>query len=176
MCGGFLLYFRDDIPIIVAHMENRTKGFTLIELLLVIAVIGLIGALAMAMIDTARRKPRDAKRVSDIKAIQTALDLYMASSSTGYPATPVVALGEPGADRLCDTGWQSRASACAGKVYLELVPKAPPVADGACTPAENAYTYQQTGTGTGYIIDFCLGGEVSGYPAGPVTATEDGIL
>lgn len=56
-------------------MRNK-KGFTLIELLVVIAIIGLLSTLAVVSLNNARGKARDARRVSDIKTIQTAMDLY----------------------------------------------------------------------------------------------------
>jgi len=56
-------------------MRNK-KGFTLIELLVVIAIIGLLSTLAVVSLNNARGKARDARRVSDVKAIQTAFELY----------------------------------------------------------------------------------------------------
>jgi prepilin-type N-terminal cleavage/methylation domain-containing protein len=156
-------------------MEKNKKGFTLIELMIVITTIALISALAYAAFDAGRRKPRDTKRVSDIKAIQTALALYATNSSSGFPAAPSVALGQQAASRLCDTGWQSTAAPCSGKTYLETVPSAPIVPDGSCSAAENAYAYAQTGAGTGYTLRFCLGTDVTEYKAGVVTVTQDGV-
>lgn len=60
------------------------KGFTLIELLVVIAIIGLLTTLAIVALDSARQKSRDAKRVTDIRQIQTALELYFNGGGT-YP-------------------------------------------------------------------------------------------
>ena len=53
-------------------MKNK-KGFTLIELLVVIAIIGLLSTLAIVSLNNARSKSRDARRTSDLKAIQTAM-------------------------------------------------------------------------------------------------------
>ena len=61
-------------------MTNK-KGFTLIELLVVIAIIGLLSTLAVVSLNNARGKARDARRVSDVKAIQTAIELYKADSN-----------------------------------------------------------------------------------------------
>ena len=68
-------------------MKNKMnkKGFTLIELLVVIAIIGLLTTLAVVALDSARTKSRDAKRVTDIKQVQTALELYF-NDEDGYPA------------------------------------------------------------------------------------------
>ncbi len=56
-------------------VRSNKKGFTLIELLVVIAIIGLLATLAVVALGNARQKSRDAKRVSDIKQFQTALEL-----------------------------------------------------------------------------------------------------
>lgn len=57
-------------------MYTHKKGFTLIELLVVIAIIGLLATIITASLSTARAKGRDARRIADIKTIQTALELY----------------------------------------------------------------------------------------------------
>ncbi|MCF7820369.1 MAG: prepilin-type N-terminal cleavage/methylation domain-containing protein, partial [Candidatus Pacebacteria bacterium] len=62
----------------------KKKGFTLIELLVVIAIIGLLSTMSVVALNSARQKSRDAKRVADIKQIQTALELYY-NDNNGYP-------------------------------------------------------------------------------------------
>ncbi len=63
---------------------KKNKGFTLIELLVVIAIIGILSSVVLASLNSAREKSRDAKRVSDIKQLQLALELYFDSNSQ-YP-------------------------------------------------------------------------------------------
>lgn len=54
----------------------QKSGFTLIELLVVIAIISLLSSIVLASLNSARSKARDARRLSDIKTIQTALEMY----------------------------------------------------------------------------------------------------
>lgn len=67
--------------------KKQNKGFTLIELLVVIAIISLLSTTVMASLNQARQKSRDAKRISDMKAIQTALEMYY-NDNNHYPIQP----------------------------------------------------------------------------------------
>ncbi|MEX0917163.1 MAG: prepilin-type N-terminal cleavage/methylation domain-containing protein [Candidatus Paceibacterota bacterium] len=58
------------------YNKSFTKGFTLIELLVVIAIIGILSSVVLASLNTARESSRDARRLSDVKQIQAALELY----------------------------------------------------------------------------------------------------
>lgn len=70
------------------------RGFTLIELLVVIAIIGVLATVVLASLNTARRKSRDARRISDIKQLQLALELHFDGAGAGqYP--PGVAVNNP---------------------------------------------------------------------------------
>jgi prepilin-type N-terminal cleavage/methylation domain-containing protein len=64
----------------------KRNGFTLIELMVVIAIIGILATIITASLSTAKAKGRDAKRISDIKTIQTALALYY-NDNQSYPKT-----------------------------------------------------------------------------------------
>lgn len=66
-------------------MNTHSRGFTLIELLVVIAIIGILSSVVLASLNSARVKGRDARRVSDIKQIQLALELYY-DNQQSYPA------------------------------------------------------------------------------------------
>ncbi|HZS42642.1 MAG TPA: prepilin-type N-terminal cleavage/methylation domain-containing protein [Candidatus Paceibacterota bacterium] len=63
---------------------KRSRGFTLIELIVVIGIIGLLTAIVIANLGTARAKGRDSKRASDIKQLQLALENYFTNNQT-YP-------------------------------------------------------------------------------------------
>ena len=68
------------------NMFRSSRGFTLIELLVVIAIIGILSSVVLASLNDARQKSRDAKRISDIKQIQLAAELYFDSNGS-YPTT-----------------------------------------------------------------------------------------
>ena len=150
-------------------MKNK-KGFTLIELLVVIAIIGLLATLSVVALNNARLKSRDAKRVSDIKQIQTALELYFVDQNA-YPTTPATELGvtttnhdancldEDGFGDACDSG---------GTTYIGQVPADPDT-------AYQDYTYTQQASGIDYTNAFTLEGKTGGLSAGEKCATSNGI-
>ncbi|MBI4132856.1 MAG: type II secretion system protein [Candidatus Sungbacteria bacterium] len=65
---------------------NSRTGFTIIELLVVIAIIGVLAAITLASLNTARRKARDGQRIGHIRQLQLAIELYFDSNSGAYPA------------------------------------------------------------------------------------------
>jgi prepilin-type N-terminal cleavage/methylation domain-containing protein len=60
--------------------KNKNSGFTLIELLVVISVIGLMSAVIMVSLNSVRAKARDARRVQNVDAIATGVEIYFASN------------------------------------------------------------------------------------------------
>ena len=73
-------------------LYKNKRGFTLIELLVVIAIIGILSSVVLASLNTARTKSRDARRISDIKQLQLALELYY-DSEGAYPIASTAAVG-----------------------------------------------------------------------------------
>ncbi len=63
---------------------RRHAGFTLIELLIVVAIIGLIAAIAIPNLRSAMNKAKQSKTLADMKAIGNALESYAVDSNT-YP-------------------------------------------------------------------------------------------
>jgi general secretion pathway protein G len=141
----------------------KKKGFTLIELLVVIAIIGLLSTLAVVALNSARQKARDAKRVADIKQVQTALELYF-NDNQNYPGSTAT-LGVDGMACLGTGGWGS--ANCTG-AYMGQVPTNP-------TPNGTSYVYTSDGSSGTYSISFSLEGQTGGLTGTTHTASQDGI-
>jgi type II secretion system protein G len=58
------------------NLRVGKQGFTLIELMMVVAIMGMLATIVIGSVNGAKASARDIKRVSDIKAIQTALTAY----------------------------------------------------------------------------------------------------
>jgi type II secretion system protein G len=58
------------------YYSSTQRGFTLIELLVAIAIIGLLSSVVLASLSAAREKSRDARRMSDLRQIQRAMEFY----------------------------------------------------------------------------------------------------
>ena len=56
--------------------KKKKKGFTLIELLVVIAIIGVLSSVVLVSMGGARSKARDTARMSDMRQIITAQEMY----------------------------------------------------------------------------------------------------
>jgi general secretion pathway protein G len=119
---------------------NSRKGFTLIELLIVIGIIGVLATLLMVNFVGVRQRARDAERKSDLRQIQSALEIYRADNNS-YPLTV------PG---LIPGGSSCPAIFSFNNItYMQKVP---------CDPLGGSYTYTYpTANGPGtYSITACL--------------------
>jgi prepilin-type N-terminal cleavage/methylation domain-containing protein len=69
-------------------MNSLNRGFTLIELLVVIAIIGVLSAITLSQLNTARNKGADAAVKSNLDNIRATAELLYdaATGSNGYNA------------------------------------------------------------------------------------------
>ena len=142
-------------------MRNRHSGFTLIEIMVVVVILAVLGALVVPKILENVDKARVTRAQSDIRAIQTALDLYRLDNFK-YPTT------EQGLQALVKQPSDPTITNYRSGGYLGSLPK---------DPWNNLYIYASPGTDgreydiTSYGRDGKPGGE--GYDADISTSTLD---
>ena len=128
---------------------KKTKGFTLIELLVVIAIIGILATVVLVSLNSARAKARDSRRISDIKQVSLALEMYASDNNGAYPVVT-------GCTAANFTGLFN-ATTGALRTYIATTP---------VDPGSNSYLYG--GTASNFTLVATLEGTV---PADIDTAT-----
>lgn len=127
------------------------KGFTLIELLIVVAIIGILATLLMTNFIGVRQRARDAQRKSDLRQIQSSLELYRADNgsypSTGASYTLPNSVISPGDGTCPDAGTFSYSNT----TYMKKIP-----CDSLGITYYNNGNYYYTSDGTTYTLAACL--------------------
>ena len=144
-------------------MRNRnSKGFTLIELLIVVAIIGIIAAIAIPNLLNAIDRGKQKRTMADLRSIGTAVESYAVDNNVYPQATDAATL-----------------TASVAPIYIKVMP----ANDGwnnvfQVTAATNEYTlysFGKDGTGTTctgavtttFIDQICfVNGQFLRYPQG----------
>ncbi|MEW6184730.1 MAG: prepilin-type N-terminal cleavage/methylation domain-containing protein [Thermodesulfobacteriota bacterium] len=65
------------------NKKKNQKGFTLVELLIVIAIIGILAAIAIPQFSNYRKRAYDSSALADAKNLYTAAQAYFGDNPTG---------------------------------------------------------------------------------------------
>ncbi|HSW89956.1 MAG TPA: type II secretion system protein [Patescibacteria group bacterium] len=97
------------------------RGFTLIELIIVMAIMAILTAMIAGNFQTSRIKALDARRKSDLKQIQTALETYLNDNAIYPPESSgkIVACGSGASP--CAWGEDAMENS-KGTIYMAKVP------------------------------------------------------
>jgi prepilin-type N-terminal cleavage/methylation domain-containing protein len=153
------------------RLKKSGEGFTLIEILVVIAIIGLLASVIITSITKARYRSRDTKRVSDLKQIQKALEIYI--SNHGSLPSPS-AYGRSNVSPGWWDGWWDLSTNSAGNGFMNFL-----VTDGIMSKVPVDPTNSPSGyngaLGNGYQYFYYVAPKSYIYQGGSCVATSSDV-
>jgi type II secretion system protein G len=147
-------------------MKRNNKGFTLIELLIVVAIIGIIVAIAIPNLLNAIQRAKQKRTMADMRSAGTAAEAY-AVDFNHYPAAAGYSL--PSGLSAPTATFGSATSGLTGQVqptYIRLLP----LADGWSSwflyaNGNNQNVYVVASNGKNGSADGVVGGETTDFNA-----------
>ncbi len=135
----------------------NSKGFTLIELMIVVAIIGILAAVAIPKFADLVTKSKEAGIKGTLGALRSAISIYYGDTEGVYPANLVVGLGTkymPAVNQAASLGRYDipkNNNSNPGHQYGNETGYIDGVGGGGVTDADHALIYFSSGTSAGLI-------------------------
>lgn len=109
--------------------KKSQRGFTLIEILIVVAIIAILASVVLVGLGPTQAQGRDARRISDLREVQTGLELYYNKNGV-YPTA--------------STWADMTAALTQGNIGVSQIPVDP--------SGNQKYSYENTAGASDYVI------------------------
>lgn len=127
---------------------KRQAGFTIIEMLIVVTILAMLAGILIPVLEDAAQSSRDARRASDLKNVQAALESYKRVVGT-YPSTG----DEWWGDMSDNGGYGYDAGGYIPGMVPDFLPALPKDPDSQYPTASAGYMYRSDGTDFKFVIN-----------------------
>lgn len=126
---------------------KRNAGFTIIEMLIVVTILAMLAGILIPVLDDAGESAREARRQSDLKNVQAALESFRRTNGL-YPDTADAWQG----DMTDNGGFGYDAAGYIPGLVPDFLPSLPKDPDGQYPTASEGYMYRSDGVNYKFVL------------------------